>query len=202
MNQIISDDGSIQDGIYYGRDASQHTIIADGKEVYGRPRAENDPIQDYKIGDTVSYQFDFLVPASFNGLTKEGCAAMSPIMQFHQYADAQPGVPYSMSLSGFKMRCTGYRKTNTWYEGIHRIVVPDEWTTWRIETKWSAGGDGWRKVYRNGELVWEQEGDTCIVDDRGAPHFRYGPQTGGWEDRASNNLRFYYSNVAIEMVEA
>ena len=204
MGQIKSDAGSIQYGVYYDREASKHTIMADGKEIFGRPRAEEDPVQNYNIGDTVAYQFDILVPSSFNGLTTQSSSqryTSAAVMQFHQLGDTKPGVPFAMSLMGLQMRCTGYRKDEQWYQGIHRIVVPDEWTTWRIETKWSDGDDGWRKVYRNGELVWEQEGDTCVVDPRGAPHFRYGPQCEAWENRESNSLTFYYSNVVLEKMD-
>ena len=197
MNRIESNSGSIIDSTRAGKDCTCHHITATDANVFGRPRAELEPDQDFQIGNTVSYKTDVLIPSDNLGYSPNGEPIQSPVLQFHQFQTVEPGVRLSMRTSGNLMICTGYHPDGEFFNGIDSVNVPEEWVTWDIQVKWSTGRDGWIKIYRYNQLVFEYLGANCVEDGRGAPHFRYGPQNGEWIDR-QQYIRFYYSNVLIE----
>lgn len=197
MNLIASNSNSIQDTVRNARQCQSHCIVADDKEIYGRPRAEADPKQEFAYGDTVAYQIDVLIPADHDPFAIDGEPKADSFIQFHQYKNTQPGVPFQLNIRGDLIQCTGYHPNGKWFQGIQRLWVPEEWMTFRIETKWHDT-DGWRKCFKADELLYEYIGGTCVKDDRGAPHMRYGPQQGKWDNKQQKYIRFFYANLLVE----
>jgi len=209
MDFIVSNDRSIIqcNDPYYGLTCTRHQITKDDKEVFGRPRAEMSYSQQgLAIGDTVSYKFMVLVPDDIKSFNHEGEPTALALVQFHQNGNIQPGVPFALNVFGDTIRCSGYYPDGTqdgrWFDGIYDTYIPNEWLAWEIKVKWSYGDDGFYKVNRDGQRVYERTGPNCVPDPRGVPWFRWGPHQNadGFESRQMNYVRYYFRDVVIEKV--
>ncbi|MGQ9372225.1 polysaccharide lyase, partial [Azospirillum sp. ST 5-10] len=74
-----------------------------------------------------------------------------------------------------------------------------DWTNWTYHIKWSASGDGFLELYKDGKQVVDFEGGTCYVDDAG-PYMKIGLYKYDWKsstDTGADSRTIYVDNVRV-----
>ena len=67
--------------------------------------------------------------------------------------DCSKGVVFHLNQNGYAYNGDGIAYPHR--KRIASDIIEDEWTTFKIGIKYSFDTDGWIKVYRNNELVWD-----------------------------------------------
>ncbi|KAI0180570.1 polysaccharide lyase family 20 protein [Hypoxylon sp. FL1284] len=199
----------VRDPTYRGATSLRMTQIHDPTYT-GRYHSEAVRAAAYRLGDSAFYGFAFRLAADWQfAPARQSFTLAQFIADFADRGCAETWMPGAMLwLEGARLQarvkhgdaCPVDAQVTTHFSDVVGEVAAGEWHRVVVQARWRSGGDGFFKLWFDGEKVLERYDIPTTVADPRPFQFRVGLYANGWHDRGyegtQGTRQVWYDQIA------